>query len=43
MFENIEIGMLGKHQINNACLALDASLIMRDSGLAVSDDSIDFS
>lgn len=39
-FKNLEIRMLGKHQINNACLALDAAVIMNRNGLFVSDESI---
>jgi len=36
----IEIGMMGQHQIKNACLAIDAVAIMTENKLAVPDSAI---
>jgi len=36
----IEIGMMGQHQIKNACLAIDAVAIMTENKLVVSDSAI---
>lgn len=36
----IEIDMLGRHQINNACLAIDAALTISKNGLHITEEAI---
>jgi dihydrofolate synthase/folylpolyglutamate synthase len=37
---DMEIGMIGRHQVSNACLAIEAAKVMSGNGLPVSTDDI---
>ncbi|MER2064625.1 MAG: Mur ligase family protein, partial [Alkalibacterium sp.] len=39
-FEEVKVNMVGKHQVSNALLAIEAALILKEKGYGISDEAI---
>lgn len=39
-FQEIKVGMVGRHQVSNALLAIETALILKEKGYAITDENI---